>query len=293
VNGVPTPVSVGNPLPAVLTKFAGGTVNFTVTGVTIDATNVSESPDGISGSLTVPALTGAYVPVAGDYVVAANAPKIYRPGGVLGTNALNLTSVLSMQLLLAMKTGQRNNAVPTLPDGTYVVISPPSAMQELYADQDFKLLYQGREDSDVFQDGFFIKLLGLHFVETTEAYIEQSSLTLGSGSVGTNAAVLAGSPGNVVLRPIMVGADAIVQGHFEMMSKYLEMQDAPNHKVIVVDHVAQIMRAALDRLAQLFTASWFWGGGFTVPTDITATTTIIPTASSALYKRAAVAEIVA
>jgi hypothetical protein len=199
-----------------------------------------------------------------------------------------------MQLLLAAKTGLRNNGVPTLPDRTYGVLLPPGSMQELYADQDFKLLYQGaREESAVFADGFYIKLLGLHFRETTEAYVQQSSATANSGAAGTNAAILANDTTGVVLRPVMFGADAIVQGHYEMMQKYLEMQDAPLHKVIVVDHVAQILRGALDRFAQLFSASWFWGGGFTVPSDITATNTIIPTASAALYKRCAVIEHVA
>lgn len=295
VNGVPTPVSGTNTLACVLTKLASGaSITATVTAVTPDGTNASDTPDGISGQLTVSTLASSYSPLAGDVLIASSAPAIYRPNGKNSTCSLSIADVFSMQLLLAMRTGLRADAIPTLPDGTYLFIADMFTMQQLFADQDFKLLYQGsRTESDVFENGFVIKLLGVTFVETTEAYIELSSAATGSGAAGTNAAILPNSPTNKVLRPVMVGADAIVQGHYEMMTKYLEMQDGPNHKIMLINHVAQILRHQLDRFAQLMTASWFWGGGFTVPTDITATTTIIPTASSALYKRAAVAEIVA
>jgi hypothetical protein len=50
------------------------------------------------------------------------------------------------------------------------------------------------------------------------------------------------------------------------------------------------VREPLDRLGQFVSQSWDWIGGFAVPTDVTATTSIIPSASSARYKRCAVLE---
>ena len=77
-----------------------------------------------------------------------------------------------------------------------------------------------------------------------------------------------------------------------LAARALALGASPNHYIDVVDDVAQIIRSPLDRFAQLSTLSWFWGGAFATPTDATATSAIIPTASSALYKRAVVAEVV-
>lgn len=295
-NGVPTAVSSGNPLVCTLTKLASGlTISASVTGATADATNVSETPGGISGQLTVSTLTGSYVPLAGDALIANNAPAMFRPNARITTPALTSADLMTMQLLIAMKTRLALNAVPRLSDGTYLVIADEAVIQQLTADQQFQLLYQGRADSPVIETGFVINVLGLTFVSTTEAYVQPSSVndgSLGSGAVGTNAQVLTNSPSAAVRRAIMCGAGAIRKGTYEMLPKYLMLGASPNHYIDVVDDVAQIIRSPLDRFAQLSTLSWFWGGAFATPTDATATTAIIPTASAALYKRAAVAEVV-
>jgi hypothetical protein len=51
-----------------------------------------------------------------------------------------------------------------------------------------------------------------------------------------------------------------------------------------------VTREPLDRLQQIIAQSWYWIGGFAVPTDITANATIIPTATNSYYKRAVVIE---
>ena len=61
-------------------------------------------------------------------------------------------------------------------------------------------------------------------------------------------------------------------------------------EITLINNIAHIIRPPLDRLQQWVSLAWVWVGGFAVPTDLTATTTIIPTASSALYKRAMVVE---
>lgn len=294
VQGVLTPVSGSNTLAATLTKFAdGSTVAVTITGATADATNVSERKalGGVSGYLTVTALAGSYTPAAGDVLIASTAPAMFRPAGVLSTPGLVSTSLMTMQLLIAMKTRLALNGVPRLADGTYLFVSDDAVMQQLYADQQFQLLYQGRHDSDVIKNGFVIKdLLGITFATTTESVPEQSSSATGSGAVGTNAEILKGVSGGVVRRGILLGAGAIRKGNYEMLTKYLAMQ-SPNHYIDVVDYIAQIVRGPIDRYAQLSTLSWFWGGAFATPSDATATTAIIPTASAALYKRAAICEV--
>ena len=61
-------------------------------------------------------------------------------------------------------------------------------------------------------------------------------------------------------------------------------------EVFLINNVAHVIRPPLDRLQQFAALSWTWIGAFAVPTDLTATTTIIPTASNSLYKRSMVIE---
>lgn len=61
-------------------------------------------------------------------------------------------------------------------------------------------------------------------------------------------------------------------------------------ELVHVDDVCMITRPALDRLAQIIAQSWCWIGGFALPTDLTANTTIIPTATNSYLKRCVVIE---
>jgi len=60
--------------------------------------------------------------------------------------------------------------------------------------------------------------------------------------------------------------------------------------VEMLDGVAMVTREPLDRLKQIVAQSWYWIGGFAVPTDITATTNIIPTATNSYFKRGVIVE---
>jgi hypothetical protein len=95
-----------------------------------------------------------------------------------------------------------------------------------------------------------------------------------------------------VRRPIIIGAEALLQGTFEGLEQWLNRDGfEPIGYVMLVNDIAQIVRPPLDRLQRTVSMTWTWVGGFAVPTDLTATTSIIPTSSNALYKRAAVIEV--
>jgi len=51
-----------------------------------------------------------------------------------------------------------------------------------------------------------------------------------------------------------------------------------------------VTREPLDRLKQIIAQSWYWIGGFALPTDVTADASIIPTATNAYLKRGVVIE---
>jgi hypothetical protein len=285
VNGVPTPVTVTTaPLTVVETtgrSAAGVAQTLTVTNVAVDVTNKSSTPGGASGVLTFAAATA---PVNGDELQASNGPAIIRPRGQLSTASLIASDLLTVQTLLDMRLQLENNGIPPMDDGTFALIIAPSSHRQLFADQDFKIWYQGREQSSVFNDGYILKMLGLTFVITTEAPVQPTSAAQGTGNTGDATIAVQ------VQRPLMIGSEALIKGNFEMLKRYQAAAVAQLSKVSVINDVVHVIRPPIDRLGQNISMSWFWAGGFTVPTDATATTSTIPTASNALYKRAVVCE---
>jgi hypothetical protein len=281
VNGVVTPISGANTLAVTEVAISSGGVSqtLTVSAAVADGTNFSSAPGGISGVLTFAAAT---TPVNGDALLAANQPKIIRPFSKQTTAQLVGSDVLTMGLIEDSVAYLRDNGVPPMEDGTYHCILDNTSMRQLWADQDFKVLFAGRNDSSAYRDQDIITLLGVTYIPTTEAYVQQAN---SSGATGVSA-------NNVrVRRPIVMGAECIIQGNFEGMDSWLAREGMnPICDVFLVNNVAQIIRPPLDRLGQVASQSWTWIGDFAVPTDLTATTTIIPTASNALFKRALVLE---
>ena len=279
VNGSPTPVSSVNVLSVTEYNTFGSGIDQTlsVTGVVADSSNQSSVPDGISGTLT---FNTATAPVEGDALIAANAPSILRPEGKITTAQLSSSDILTMSMLEDAKTVLSNNAVPPFEDGTYHTVLDNTSMRQLFADQDFKVLYAGRYNSAEYREGMVFTLLGMTFVPTTEAYVQNAM-----GSSSTDVSVR-------VRRPIVLGDGSLIEGTSEVTRTWSKERGAAASimDIGMVNNVALVMRPPLDRLGQWLGVSWVWIGDYAVPTDITATTAIIPTASSALYKRGVVLE---
>ena len=287
VNGEPTPVSGTNTLAVAETAAAAGgvTQSLTVTGVTADATNESSVPDGISGVLT---FSSATTPVNGDAIVSSNAPRILRPMSHITMAQMQSSDTFTFGLVEDAVAYLRDNGVPPHDDGSYHVILDNTSMRQLWADQDFKVLFAGRADSREYRDGDIIRMLGVTFIPTTEAYVQPAGqqydgATYGTAGGGTGPAAI----NTRIRRPIVMGAEALIQGDFEGLDMWLGREGMePIGEVFLVNGVAQILRPPLDRLQQWTSLTWTWVGGFAVPTDTTATTSIIPTANgAALFKR--------
>jgi hypothetical protein len=144
--------------------------------------------------------------------------------------------------------------------------------RQLFADPDFKQLFQGQDAASEFRMGRVIELLDLRFIPTTEAPVQVHP---------SNAALN-------VRRPIVVGEGALIEGDFEGMAA---TDVAPADSIIdMVDGVVQVTREPLDRLQQIIAQSWYWIGDFVAPTDFTVNASIVPTASAAYWKRGCVIE---
>lgn len=290
VNGVQTPISPTNPMTVNETSVSGGVTQvLTVTSATADATNHSTVPDGISGVL---AFTTATAPVNGDALVALNAPQIIRPNGHLTTAQMTGSDVLTLGYLLDGSTILRNNAVPTMPDGTYHVMLDNQSERQLWADQDFKVVFAGQYKSAEYRTGQIFSLFGLTFIPTTEAYVQPSGQQYNGAAYGQTSTATGASANTTNVRRVLIsGAESMIEGDFEGLGSWLARQGVNAiADVQLVNNVAQIFRPPLDRLQQFAGLSWTWIGDFAIPTDLTATTSIIPTASNALYKRSVVLE---
>ena len=262
-NGVMVPVSVATPM----TVTVGAGV-YTLSSVVADGSNVSTAPIGVSGVLTFTANVSVSDGTAGNGVVSSVGPSVLRPSNRASTSSLIATDLLTMQTVLASVARLRTNNVPTI-NGAYNVYLDDNHLLELFQDADFKLLYRGAYGSETYRSGQIIELLGARFITTTEAYQQ----TLGAVPIR---------------RAIVCGQGALVEGNFASTG-YSDVGDGDALKVMV-DDICMVTREPLDRLQQIIAQSWYWIGGFAVPTDATANPTIIPTASNSYFKRAVVIE---
>jgi hypothetical protein len=273
VNGVLLAVSSSN----TLTVTVGTTDTYTLVSAVPDTNNVSTAPNGVSGVLIfavggTPQIVSVSDGTAGNPVVAANASVIVRPSQRSNSSALIAGDTLAMSNLLDAVAKLRLNAVPEI-DGAYNCYLDPVSARQLFADPDFKQLFQGATSANqVFRKGMTNDFLGLRFMPTTEAFV-QSHPTLA---------------GLLIRRPIVCGQGALIEGTFAGMAA----QDvAPADSIIaIVDGVAMVTREPIDRLQQIIAQSWYWMGGYCAPSDTTTSPTTIPTATNASFKRAVMVE---
>jgi hypothetical protein len=245
---------------------------YTLVGATADATNVSTAPNGVSGVLTFSGNVSVIDGTAGNTVTAANASVIVRPAQRGNTSQLLATDTLAMSNLLDAVSKLRINAVPDI-DGAYNCYLDPISSRQLFADPDFKQLFQGATSSNqVFRQAITNDFLGLRFMPTTEAFVQPHPTLAGL----------------MVRRPIICGKGALIEGDFAGMAA----EDvAPKDSIVsVVDGVAMVTREPLDRLQQIIAQSWYWIGGFCAPSDTTTNPSTIPTATNASFKRAVMVE---
>lgn len=252
VNGVPTAVSVTNPLP------------ITVNGVANTVVSVNSAT-----SLT---LGTSITTAVGQTVLANNAPVSVRNGAATSRYGIATTDLATAALFRTAVARLRSMAVPTV-NGNYVAHIDATTEAELFADADFKQAYQGRGDSEVFQEMSIGTFLGIDWVRNIEA----PTTTDG------------GSTQNLTIhRPIVFGGGALIAAPFENMGTLLADVNTGAGSIELIGpsagvQVAHIVRPPLDKLQQVVSSSWSWVGDFAVPSDS-------GTGDAALYKRGVVIE---
>jgi hypothetical protein len=267
VNGVQQPINSTTPMTITI-----GSNAYTLVAVAADTANVSTAPNGISGTLTVSGNVSVSDGTAMNTVTAANGATVVRPSQRGNTSLITAADTLTMSNLLDAVAKLRLNAVPEI-DGAYNCHLDPVSSRQLFADPDFKQLFQGATSANqVFKKGMTNDFLGLRFIPTTEAFV-QVHPTLS---------------GLMIRRPVICGQGALIEGDFAGIAA---TDVAPADSIVtMVDGIAMVTREAIDRLQQIIAQSWYWIGGFCAPSDTTTNPTTVPTATNAAYKRAVIVE---
>ncbi len=281
LNAVGQVVPIGNTLGMTVTV---GSNAYTLVSLAADTVNVSTAPNGVSGQLTFSTNVTTADGALAQPVIAATAPLVLRPNGRLTTAALVAPTgqygsgsyvpgdTLGIQTVLAAVAALRMNNVPTV-GGSYNCYLDDQQMLGLFRDGDFKYLYRGAYGSDTYRSGSVVELLGVRFIPTTEAPQQGS---LGAGPIH---------------RAIVCGQGALIEGDYAGMgADDGVIPDAEKSLIERVDDVVMVTREPLDRLKQIIAQSWYWIGGYALPTDVTANTSIIPTATNSYLKRGVVIE---
>ena len=268
--GTVAPVSPANPL----TVYVNG-VACAMIGAVADASNVniSTAPRGVSGTLNFTANVVEANGVLGAAVVAFTAPAIIRPNGRLTTALLGsvagVPDTLSFKAIQAAVTKLRRNNVPKI-DGLFNCHLSDEQLQGLFDDAQFQNMFRGAYQSREFRQGEIFELMGVRFIPTNEAPQQE----LG---------------GLAIQRALVVGKGALVEGDYADTG-YSDVPEASRGMKEMMDGICMVTRAPLDRLDQIIAQSWYWIGGFCLPTDVTANPAIIPTATSSALKRGVVIE---
>jgi hypothetical protein len=279
--GQPVPVSSSFPVNVVV-----GSDVYALTGFSIDGTNVSTAPGGVSGTLTFSTSVTISDGTAGNAVVNSVAPFVIRPSttsseimapttaAISSANDIN-NGKITMQMVLQAKSTMSANAVPPVDaTGMYHLYVDPIQMTGLYQDPAFQQFFRGQMTTEEYRRGVVAELLGVRIEETNLNPVQ----------------VLAGV--GTVRRGLLCGQGALVEGIFTNKAYEDTLSEGGGEEgmIIVEDGIAHVTREPLDALKQVVTQTWSYIGGFTVPSDALTTSATVPTANSSAFKRAIMLE---
>lgn len=276
-NGVVTPISGSNTMLVNV-----GANQYTLSGFTVDTTNVSTAFRGISGTLTFTTNVTVLDSTSGNPVVGYFAPTILRPNARATTANILSSDILTLQLCRDGVTQLMNNAVPPMADGFYHIRLDNTASNQLWSDPEFQLLFRGTGfDKEAYHRFRVMEALNMKFHLTTEA--PQQTLS-----------------GVKIHRPIINGAGSIIKGYFtgleedlmNVITDGMSLRSGEGYQEYYnfEKKIQHLVRLPLDRAMQLIAQTWIFIGGWSVPTDVTATQNIIPTANNSYFKRGVVLE---
>lgn len=248
VDGVPTAVSSTNKLAVTIGSSTTANVQG-VSGVTVD-----RDIDWAPGTLQLDANVTA---TAGDKIIADTAPIQYDANGV-NSNPYLITSssTPTLSMILGMISQLEDDGVPPHDDMYYHIILDPIQYSGLYADSQFREIFRGQGNEDVYARGALGAFGNALFFKTQVG--AKDTRTVNSGSVMIRHMLATG--GEVGYEGRYADVDKLNQ--LAGMSQSIIMTEFDDETWVQLQH-----RAPLDRHGEIVSSSWKFLGGFTARTD--------------------------
>lgn len=283
VNGRPAIVSAANPL-AITVDVAGVITSRNVIGF------VSTFPgDEIhGGTLTLDVVVAATADR--QAVLAVNRSRQIVTGGGNRVDDIQAADQFRLADVRAAVAQMRYDNVPPHEDGSYHCHLDPISESQIFGDNEFQRLNQSIPDYIHYRRFAVAFMLGVTFYRNTEAP-NAATVDQNPATGFTFAGELTNPAGIVIHRPIFTGQGTIEEKYLDesryiseagIQGKIGEFAVVNGGVQVMTERVRLILRAPLDRLQQQTSSSWSFSGDWTLPTDVTSTS------SAAAYKRAVI-----
>jgi hypothetical protein len=275
VNARPRPVSPSSPL-AITIVGATGTRNV----VGYDPDN-PDDPNG-PGTLILDAAVGA-VCAARSAVTSVAAPLVIRSGGGASIDAIGSGDTFTLQDAINATGRLRKNNVMPHEDGFYHAHISNDGNSQVFGDPALQRALTALPDSTYYQQAFLGTMAGIAFFLNNEA--PESSNSGAMTATGTNAvysedvgAETVNESGVGIGRIVITGRGALIERALDekqyvteagITGKVGEFQVVNNGVSIETNGIRLILRAPLNRLQDVVSATWSISTAFPVPSDVT------------------------
>ncbi len=272
----PTPVSVATPLSITIAGVTGAR------NVVAQVPDSPDDPDG-PGTLTLDAAIGGGGIAARAAVLSAFRPQLIRISGGASVDSLVAGSTLTLQSCIDAVNRLRRNNVRPHEDGYFHAHISTDGNTQVFADAVFQRLNQSLPDGVRYQEAFLGTIAGIAFFLNNET---PDSLNTGLQTpTGTNAfygedigAETVNETGVRVGRTIITGRGTIYEKRLDETSfiteagttgKIGDFQIVNAGVTVATEGIKLILRAPLNRLQDVVSASWSISTSFPLPSDVT------------------------
>lgn len=263
-------VSGANPLRVTVDGVAN-----TVVGYTPDSAGDETGPGVLTMSAAVTCNTRSAV-------LSYDRSTVIRVGGGTSVGDVGPTDLPRLQDLRAVVANAKKNNVPKHLDGMFHLHLEPESVSAFYADQEIQRLHTGVPDAYCYKEMALGVFFGCIFIENNEVPLPTNT---GSGDgvtfdQGDNFAgefystgVATGTP---IHRALLTGAGGIFEFYQDPANFLTEagmighagpVQVSNNGVEIMADRITMVLRAPLNRLQDLVSASWKFLGDWPLRTD--------------------------
>lgn len=272
----PQPVSSGAPLQITIDP-AGTPITRNVIQAIPDNPDDPKGPGTLVCSANIGAIYAARTPI-----LSANKPDVLRSGGGFSVDSIATGDILTLQDIINATARLRKANIPAHEDGFYHAQISTDGQSQLFEDPVFRQLNTALPDHTYYQEAFIGTMGGVAFFLNNETPdVQNSGATTNTGSnarYSENIGAETVNQANVGIgRVLVTGRGAIYEKWLDesryvteagMTGKEGEFQIVNAGMEVQTERIRLILRAPINRLQDVVSASWSITTSFPVPSDI-------------------------